>query len=412
MNILYLAHRLPFPPNKGDKMRAFRHIEHLSRKHDVSCACFVDTDEDMRHVASLREVCKEVVVVRLKKTSALIRGGIGLLCGSTVTQSYYSHAGMTRALIALTERRRFDRVIAFSSSMAPYALQVSAPRRILDLCDCDSQKWLAYAERSATPMRQIYRAEGQRLAEMERRWARAFDATMLITAPEATFLRSHVHADRLHVVGNGVDLPEVAAPARARSNPPARVGFVGVMDYRPNIDAVCWFVENCWREIREAVPDATFQIVGRNPARRVRALADVPGVRVLGEVEDVSEHLGAFSVSVAPMRIACGLQNKVLEAMVAGLPVVLTERAARAVGGEDGRNFFVADQPDRFIRTVVRLLRSPAESQQIGENARAFVRRCFRWEDHLKTLDAVVEDAPPMPHASHRHSTVATPVLV
>lgn len=395
MNILYLAHRLPYPPNKGDKMRAYRHLEHLARSHDVCCACFVDAPEDLRHVASLRSICKEVAAVRLLRGYALLRGALGLLTGSTVTQSYYRHAEMTRTLQRLFAARTFDTVLAFSSSMAPYALSVAARRRVLDLCDCDSQKWLAYAEQTVAPMRWVYRAEGLRLQELERRWANAFDATLFITDAEAATLRPFVNADRLHVVGNGVARVDSASLVRHGPKPAARVGFVGVMDYRPNVDAVCWFVENCWREIRRAIPNASFEIVGRSPSRRVRALARIPGVQVLGEVNDVAEHLRGFSVSIAPMRIACGLQNKVLEAMIAGLPVVLSQRAAHAVGGTDERDFLVADAPDRFIRAVIRLLGSDQDATRIGENARSFVREHFRWEDQLSKLDEVVTGVVP-----------------
>jgi sugar transferase (PEP-CTERM/EpsH1 system associated) len=390
MDILYLAHRLPFPPNKGDRMRAYRHLEHLARSHDVRCASFVDTLEDMKHVAALRAICREVATVPLHRGSALARGALGLATGSTVTQSYYRHAAMTNALKRLSAARRFDVVLAFSSSMAPYALSVPANRRILDLCDCDSQKWLAYAEQTAAPMKWIYKAEGSRLQAMERRWARAFDATLLITQAEAATLRPFVDPECLHVVGNGGTPTSPDPSDQGRPGSTVQVGFVGVMNYRPNVDAVCWFVENCWREIRQAVPRASFHIVGRSPSRQVRALANTPGIRALGEVTDVAEHLRGFTVSIAPMRIACGLQNKVLEAMTAGLPVVLSQRAAQAVGGIDGRDFLVADAPDRFIRAVVRLLRSDQDAARIGESARSFVRENFRWEDQLSKLDEIV----------------------
>ena len=328
--------------------------------------------------------------MRLHRGPALVRGALGLLTGSTVTQSYYRRSEMTRALQRLSATRRFDTVLAFSSSMASYALGVPAKQRILDLCDCDSQKWLAYAEQTHAPMRWVYRAEGLRLQGLERRWANAFDATLLITDAEAATLRPFVNANRLHVVGNGVTPIDPMEPERRGPKLEAQVGFVGVMDYRPNVDAVCWFVENCWREIRRAIPSASFQIVGRSPSRKVRVLASVPGVRVLGEVSDVAEYLRGFSVSIAPMRIACGLQNKVLEAMIAGLPVVLSQRAAQAVGGIDERDFLVADDPDRFIRAVTGLLRSEQDAARIGENGRSFVREHFRWEDQLSKLDEVV----------------------
>lgn len=395
MNILYLAHRIPYPPNKGDKLRSFRHLEHLSRRHEVSCAFFVDDRSDWAHVETLRSICKEVIAIRLNKPLATARGVLGVLQGATVTESFYSSRAMDRALKRCCATRRFDAVVAFSSSMAPFALRVPARRRTLDLCDCDSQKWLAYAEAGYGPLAKLYRNEGQRLQTRERRWARAFDATLLITEAEAETLRDHAPSDRLHVVGNGVNdaWSQTESPRDQKLSASPLVGFVGVMNYRPNVDAVSWFVNECWPDIREAIPKAEFRIVGRSPSRKVRSLGRIPGVQVVGEVADVSAELSAFTLSVAPMRIACGLQNKVLEAMIAGLPVVLTTRAAQAVGGRDDEHLLVADAADRFIRSVVRLLRSAEDAARIGANARRFVLRRFRWEDQLERLEQIVVGA-------------------
>ncbi len=406
MNILYLVHRVPFPPDKGDKIRSFRELEYLARRHRVWCACFVDAASDVQFVDPLRAYCQDVAAIRLNRASATLRGLAGLLCGRTVTESFYTHAAMRAALQAWCTSVKFDAVVAFSSSMASYALQVPADRRVLDLCDLDSQKWLDYARASRGPLRWLYRAEGHRLALKERAWSNAFDAIVLVTEAEASALAGSVTPGKLHVVGNGV-LKHVEGrrskveglggalsidirPLTFDLRHSPTVGFIGVMDYRPNVDAVCWFVSNCLRSIREACPGTVFRIVGRSPARRVRRLASVSGVEVVGAVEDVAAEVGRFDVSVAPMRIARGLQNKVLEAMAAAKPVVLTSKAAEGIAGRNEQVYLVADQPDQIVERVVRLLRDPAERERLARAARRFVAVNHCWEEVLRKFELIV----------------------
>jgi len=408
MNILYLAHRIPFPPDKGDKLRSFRQIEYLARRHRVWCACFVDTRSDEQYVNPLRAYCHDVAAIRLNRTRSTMRGLFGLLRGGTVTESFYAHSAMNAAVRRWCESVKFDVVAAFSSSMAPSALQVPAKRRVLDLCDLDSQKWLEYAAASRGPARWLYHTEGRRLAPKERAWIDAFDATLLITEAEAATLDGAAKPGKLHIVGNGVSLPELAtrvssddvvsAPQQVASSAtgahesprPPTVGFVGVMDYRPNVDAVCWFVSQCWPDIRALYPEAVFRIVGRSPTRRIRKLAIIPGVEVVGGVEDVIAEVRRLDVSVAPMRIARGLQNKVLEAMAAAKPVVLTSKAAAGIAGRHAQEFLIADRHPDIVQNVVWLLTDQAEGERLGRAARRFVAVHHCWEEALRMFELVV----------------------
>ncbi|MEK6797556.1 MAG: TIGR03087 family PEP-CTERM/XrtA system glycosyltransferase [Planctomycetota bacterium] len=390
MNILYLAHRIPYPPNKGDKLRAFRQIERLSREHRVWCVCFVDRPGDFQYVEDLRRHCAEVIAVELRPRTATLRGAASLLFGGMVTTGYYACGAMREQLRQLKRRVRFDAIVAFSSSMARYARMVPARRRILDLCDCDSQKWLAYADRHAGPMRRLHALEGRRLARMERACLNEFDAAIVITDSEAATLAPFAPPGRLHVVGNGVHLPDDRLLERDKHRFPPIVGFVGVMDYWPNVDAVKWFVEECWPAIRQAHPAAVFRIVGRCPTRGVRRLAKTPGVQVVGEVDDVGWEVRRFDVSVAPLRIARGLQNKVLEAMAYAKPIVLTTGAAEGIIGRSGEHFLTADSPQAFIQHVRILLDNQAERERLGAAARSLVAARYRWDDVLDAFDRIV----------------------
>lgn len=391
MNILYLAHRIPYPPNKGDKLRCFRFLKQLSKRHRVWCACYVDTPEDQQYVTPLQAYCEDVAAITLNRKQAMFRGLVGLIRGKTFTEWYYRHPEMKEALGQWCRNVSFDVVVAFSSSMVRYAYRVPTNRRVLDLCDLDSQKWLDYADDSIGPMRWLYRLEGRRLERKEQWWSYTSDATVVITQAEANGLKQYVSTDKLHVVTNGVDIPK---PLQTPINPlqqstPITIGFVGVMDYRPNVDAVQWFVNHCWSELREAYPRCEFRIVGRNPSRRVQKLNDISGVTVVGEVDDIADELCKFNVSIAPMRIARGLQNKVLEAMAAGVPVVLSSKAARGINGDHDQTYMVADTPDQIIRNISKLLSNPALHQRMSMTAKQFVSLHHNWNEILRKFELI-----------------------
>lgn len=414
MNILYLAHRIPYPPDKGDKLRSYREVEHLARRHRVWCACFVDNAADEEYVNPLRAFCQEVAAIPLSRARARIRGLAGLLRGRTLTESFYSHSQMRAILKRWSRAVDFDAAVAFSSSMARYALAVRAKKHVLDLCDLDSQKWLDYAKTSRGFVRRLYETEGRWLAAAELTYLDKFDATLVITQAEAKPLLSAERCDKLHILRNGVSLPDlngdgngsiqgstcdgtVRTASRTEQDGQTStgpiVGFVGVMDYRPNVEAVCWFVSDCWPRVHRAFPEAILRVVGRSPTHQVRRLAAVPGIEVVGGVPDAMAEVLRFDVSVAPMRTARGLQNKVLEAMAAARPVVLTSRAAEGIDARDGNEFLITDEPGEFSENIVRLLHDPVERRRLGKNARRFVAVNHCWEESLRRLELIVTGA-------------------
>ncbi|MCH7701596.1 MAG: TIGR03087 family PEP-CTERM/XrtA system glycosyltransferase [Planctomycetes bacterium] len=390
MNILFLAHRIPYPPNKGDKLRSFHMLEHLASRHSVWCAAFVDDDRDWRHLDRLQARCEKVHLVPLKRRRSLCRGAIRLLGGGTITEGCYyrSNGDMARCLSQWSQQVRFDAVLAFSSSMARYGLAVDAPRRVLDLCDLDSAKWMEYAAHAFGPIKSLYRLESHRLGVCEAEWIRAYDAATLITEHEVDSLPYAELRDRITIVGNGVHVSPDVKNTRDHASP--IVGFIGAMDYRPNVDAVQWFADRIWPQIRAAVPQARFRIVGRNPNRQVRRLDRRPGIDVVGEVADVGPECRAFSVSVAPLRIARGLQNKVLEAMAVGTAVVLTSKAAAGVSVVDGVHCRMADDAESFADRTIELLTDRAMADRLGRHARKFVTRNHCWSTEMTRLEQLL----------------------
>ncbi len=390
MNILYLAHRIPYPPDKGDKLRAFRQIEYLSRNHGVWCACFVDQPSDRAFAAPLSAHCVELAAIPLGRKRAALRGVRGLMCGGTITEAFYRHPAMQAQVAQWCASVRFDAVVAFSSSMAQYGQAVPRARRILDMCDADSIKWNDYANASGAPMRWLYRLEGRRLALRERAWSRLFDATLLVSEAEARGVRHEAGNQRVHVVGNGVSLPYIDRHRTAGRSAGLTVGFVGAMDYRPNVEAVGWFAAKCWPMVLRAFPAARFRIVGRSPARAVRRLGNLPGVDVVGGVDDVTAEVLGFDVSVCPLHIARGVQNKVLEAMAAARAVVLSPSAAEGIDACDGHDYVVADTAAQTAAAVMDLLEDPQRRKELGSAARRFVAKHRQWKPALERFETIV----------------------
>ncbi|MCP4246887.1 MAG: TIGR03087 family PEP-CTERM/XrtA system glycosyltransferase [bacterium] len=406
MNVLYLAHRLPFPPNKGDKIRSYHQLEFLARRHRVWCACFVDDPADRSHVDTLRQSCHELAAIGLDRRWATARGLWHLLRGRTLTEGFYDDPRMWSVLEAWRRTVTFDTVMVYSSSMAPYGLASQAPRRVIDFCDWDSLKWAAYAQTHRGLRSRLLAIESRRLRQREAQRLTEFDAATVITKAEADdapaapkpiqgmgFNERGIGLPRrapVRVVGNGITLRPYTPPP-----PEPRVGFVGAMDYAPNVEAVCRFAAQTWPLIRREIPRATFDIIGRRPTAKVKALAGTPGIRVVGEVPEIGEWVDRLAVHIAPLAIARGLQNKVLDAMGAGRPVVLSPQAARGIDAEHDREYVVAEEPDATARAVVQLLTDRDQTRTIGLAAREFVGRHFDWDRELAKLEALLGVAGP-----------------
>lgn len=386
--ILYLAHRLPYPPNKGDRIRTYHQLDYLARRHRVWCACFSDDADDAKHLAQLKKRCEEVAIVPWSRRRAVGRALRAWTTGKCATLAAYRDPRMSDLIESWSAQLQFDAVAAFSACMAPYALAARTSRRLLDLCDVDSQKWTEYAESRHGPAAWFLRAEARRLRAYEEQSLGLFDAVTVITNRERNLLGHHEMANRLHVIGNGVNTP--TAEVRPASTLGPRLGFVGAMDYPPNVEAVQWFVASAWPRIRKAIPLAQFVIIGRNPSRAVRCLAKTPGVELTGTVNDVTAIIQDCRVIVAPLRVARGLQNKILEAMSLGRPVIATTASAYALHAEAGRDIVVADRAEDFAAKSIQLLRDNTLCDLFASAGRACIDHHHSWEQILRDYERLL----------------------
>jgi sugar transferase (PEP-CTERM/EpsH1 system associated) len=385
--LLFLAHRIPFPPNKGDKIRSFHLLRHLSVRYDIHLGAFVDDPDDWQHEAALHPYCASIKLLPLNPRRAKLASLAGLLTGEALTLPYYRSRELIHWAADLADSGKVSRGLAFSSAMAQF-MPANLPRRVLDMVDVDSDKWTQYAPTQRWPMSWLYAREGRKLAAWEARVAQDFDATLLVSCDEAALLQQHVPQAR-HKIGafeNGVDA-EYFSPKRDYPNPyPSDVSgvvFTGAMDYWPNVDAVSWFAERIFPAIREAVPAAQFTVVGSRPTEAVLALARQPGVAVTGSVPDVRPYLAHAVCAVAPLRIARGIQNKVLEAMAMARPVVVTAQAAEGIRAEAGRDFLLAQDEAGLAGAVIAQLHARAANPQ----ARDCILAHYDWTRNVSMVN-------------------------
>ena len=394
MRILLLTHRLPFPPNKGDKIRSFHLLAHLARRHEVYLACLVDDEQDLAHITEVtrrvRGFAHGVIGGRLRK----LLSSASLLQGRSVTVNYFYCARLQRQIDAWIDSLSFDCCFCFSSPMAEYlfrsvhaAGKLLDTVRVMDLIDVDSYKWRQYARRAPFWSAWVYWLEARNLSAYERRIARSFDHLFVVSEQERSHFPDSAAAGSLRALANGVDLDfftSAYVPVRQIAGRP--LVFTGVMDYWPNVEGMIWFVERILPRVRQRVPGTQLYIVGSRPTPAVRKLARIPDITVTGFVADTRDYLAAASVCVVPLRIARGIQNKILEAMAMGKPVVTTRQAFEGVRAVAGEEIVVADGEENFARATVNLLLDPAVAGRIGARARGCVERHYSWDANLGEL--------------------------
>jgi sugar transferase (PEP-CTERM/EpsH1 system associated) len=328
---------------------------------------------------------------------ARLSSSTALLTGEPLTLAYYRDRALTLWVKDLAARRPISGVLAFSSSMGQYAgstLLGHGAVTIMDFCDVDSDKWAQYASSHSFPLNRVYAREARALAAVESRYVREFDASLVVSEAEARILRAVAGCDpaRVRVVPNGVDTgyfdPELSFtnPFSQGTRP---IVFTGAMDYHANVDGVQWYAREVFPIVRQQLPGAVFAIVGSDPAPAVRALARAPGVTVTGRVPDIRPYLAHASVVVAPLRIARGVQNKVLEALAMARPVVACENALQGISAvAEEAGVAVANDPHALATATVACAGVSSEPR-----SRAFVQTRFSWEKHLAAVTSLMENS-------------------
>lgn len=396
MRIFFVCRRVPFPPDRGDKIATFNEIRHLSARHEVHVFCLGDGARDLDNISGLRGYAKSITAVPVDALAIRLRALKALLVREPLTVGALNEAKLHAAIRRSFDEARPDLIIVYSSNVAQFAECFSGAPRIMQFGDLDSLKWRQYAQRSMIPMKWIYAIEAKRLIAYERYIANTFSHALVHTEIEKHDFERLIPGVPVTLVGNGVDLDYFRSAGAAKQ--PASMVFTGVMDYRANVDAVVWFCDEILPIVRAQIPEATFTICGSRPVAAVRKLARQTGVTVTGWVPDTRPYLDRAEVFVAPLRMARGVQNKLLEAAAMGLPCVASSAAWRGTVIDNGQGILVADDPKEFAGLVVRLLRDVDWRADMAGRAHAAAAENYRWEAQMARLDQVISAvAQPLP---------------
>ena len=388
-DILFLAHRVPYPPDRGDRIRAYNILKHLAGRRRVHVVSFSDDGGETPADHGLGNAIGECVVVPRGKP--MWRAGLeAIALGQPVSVTAFTDNAMKAAVQGVLERHEIETIFVFSSQMAQYVPVAGDHRFVMDFCDVDAAKFMQYGEQGWGPKAKLMQREGRLLLAHDRAVADRADASLFVSEAEAALFARLTGADGVQAVANGIDTEtyDPAKPAPTVATAGELIVFTGQMDYPPNIEAVTWFAQDILPLIRARRPAAKFAIVGRAPTAAVTRLAGLPGVSVTGEVADVRGWLAAAAVAVAPLKLARGIQNKVLEAMAMARPVVVSAAAAKGI--DHGGTILVGQDADQLADRVVGLLADPIAAAELGARARDRVVSRYGWDATLAPLDAIV----------------------
>ena len=393
-NLLFISHRFPYPLTKGEKIRGYKLITHFAKTYRVYLGCIVDDPADWQHVDHLRTICTDVAAFGINRRWQKVKALAQIRPGRPLMPDYYFHPGLQRWVNHTLAHAHMDIVYIYSAAMAPYALHLQRHGKVLDMQDIDSEKWALYAQETPWPMRSIWAREGRTLRSYERQAAAGCDATFFVTEQETKRFceLAPESAEKSTWIEMGVDL-ESFAPGRNLETPYKDPGphlvFTGSMDYRPNAEAAIWFAREALPLLRTDWPGAQFHVVGNRPRRDVLALKKRPGVHVTGGVPDIRPYVAHADVSVSPLRMARGVQNKVLEAMALGKPVVASPQAFEGIRAVAGRDLLVADGLQATVSAVHAIL--TGKHPGLGAAARTAMERGYSWDKIFQKLDRWLE---------------------
>ena len=391
MNVLYLCHRIPFPPDKGEKIRAFHQLAAVAERHSVDLFTLSDEGDSSASQKELGRYCRSVTVAAIHPRLGRLLSLPYLLTSKPLTLPYFYSTELQTKVRQALAGRSYDRIFVYCSAMAQYVDSAYGIPTLVDFVDVDSDKWTQYAGRSRFPFSVVYGREGRRLREFERQIGKQASCILVSTEREARLASEFIPKTRIRVVSNGVDTEFFAPPAGESAQRGPGIIFVGDMAYFPNQDAAIFFAKEVLPLVRKSVPEASFTIAGRNPGPNVRALGQILGVEVTGYVPDVRTYLARARVSVVPFSIAAGIQNKILEAMACEVPVVGTPRAIQGLSSGVAALVETGENATQLAEQVVRFLQNPEFARERGAASRRRVVEDYSWKSALDYLLQLIE---------------------
>lgn len=391
MKILFVCHRFPFPPRRGGKIRPFNIIRHLSQNHEVTVASIVRSDTEAHAGKGLKNFCSYYLMGKISKPVALKNILNTLPTSTPFSMGYFYSRDLDRQIKKEKSGKKYDLIFVHCSSVAQYVEDITDTPKILDFGDMDSQKWLLYSKVRSFPLNTVFSIEGKRLQQAEMALAKKFDFCTCTTKAEMATLKGYNVTENIDWFPNGVDTDYFFDDQSPYE--PDTLCFIGRMDYYPNQQCMIDFCEKILPLIRSERPDVRLMIVGADPSLGIKKLGKIKGVTVTGSVPDVRPYLRKCAVNVAPIEIARGTQNKILESLAMGIPVVTTNVAAEGVDAQPGEHFLVGSNHEEFAEEVIRLLKDRELRQKLSEAGRNRMLERHNWPSSMKKLDSIIEKA-------------------
>lgn len=386
-SVLYITHRVPFPPDKGDRIRNYHVLKQLAHVADVLLIALADEPVPSGVLEELQRHASRIAILPHPRVRRWLGMGMSLAKGEPLSLGAFNNREVSRVLEQWQAEAACDAVLVSSSALANY---LQHPRlqgipKFVDLVDVDSVKWADFARSTRGLKSRVYRREAHRLQQLETDLGKQCQAITLVSQAEADVYQGFAGAGTATVATNGVDLDFFSALPDII--PQEKVcAFVGAMDYLPNIDAVQWLAREVWPTLSAEDPAREFWIIGRKPGREVQALTNLPGVKVFASVPDVRTYLARAHVVVVPMRLGRGLQNKVLEALAMCKPTIASPVATAALQVSTGRELLIAQSPDEWMQALRTLWNNSCLSQELGKAGRAYVEDHHHWQSCLAPL--------------------------
>lgn len=389
MRILFLTSRFPFPPIGGDKLRFFNILKYLSKNHEISILCFSDKKIPAELISAYKNYFSEIDVVLQPKIKSYINCILGLLKRQPLQISYYQSKKMENLVREKIKQKKFDFVFVHLIRMAEYVKNYPI-YKILDMTDAQSLNYIRAMPYTTGKWSIIHRFEKELVRHYEQDIWRYFDKTYVVSPIDQQYLKSLDKNMNVEVLPMGVDIEKY--PFRLNDHINKQICFIGNMRTFPNTDAVVWFSNEIFPLIKKEMPEVKFFIVGTEPSRRVRKLAKIKDVFVTGEVNNINEYVWNSAVSVAPMRVGAGIQDKILESMALGTPVVTTTIGLEGIEATPGIDIIVVDSPEEFADQVVKLIENKERRAQISKNARNLIKVKYTWDKSLKTFEKLLSE--------------------
>ncbi|MDX1413068.1 MAG: glycosyltransferase [Candidatus Promineifilaceae bacterium] len=384
MKLLFLTSRLPWPPDRGDRLRTYHLLRTFSKEHEIVLVSFVADRKEAEHLHEIEAYCRDIHIIHLPFWQSALSVALNIWRGTPLQLEFYRSRKMRMLVDKMLSKEKFQAAYIHLFRMTPYLMKNTQVYRVVDLTDLISQEISTSMPYRSRISRAIYNVELPRIASYERQVAEWADEAWLISDRDKFELETHCASNKLQTIPNGVN-SETFYPMQVQQHD-LKVIFVGNLSVFHNIDALRYLVLEIMPLVREQEPECNFQIVGSGAGREVRSLVRKPGIEFSGFVADLNMALNKSTLFIAPLRFSAGIQNKVLEAMTTGLPVVSTSTVNAGLGAVAGRELLVADEARSLADEVVRLLRKPHLRREIGLAGRRFVERQFGWDIALRRM--------------------------